>query len=99
MRYRRDLNALQTKAYFLGETTNPRFVKARHSDNFVELAMTALEEIVPRGHHAKTPIDTIYVDLLDAHFIAERARPITMEGMTFGEWYGGHDIWGVGPLV
>jgi len=92
MKTGRDLDWLITKAYFIEHGTNPRFVNARHSDNFTELLTTALLEIVPRGHHYSTPLNTIYLDLLDAHFIAERARPITMQGMTFGEWVRWYEI-------
>ena len=42
MKTGRDLDWLITKAYFIEHGTNPRFVNARHSDNFTELLTTAM---------------------------------------------------------
>jgi hypothetical protein len=92
MNTRRATDYLITKSYFIEHGTNPRHVNARKSDDFIELLQAALLEIIPRGHHYATPLNTIYIDLLDAHFIAERARPITMPGMTYGEWVRWYEV-------
>jgi hypothetical protein len=71
-----------TQAYYLQHGTN--HVEARKLQ-FHEFAMYTLEHMVAKLNGYMS-LMRIYDDLVTAWYIADRAKPITMPGMTLGEW-------------
>ena len=80
------------QAYFLGEhSTNLDVVRVRKTGVFSELAMLALQDRIGRDHGKYSSLLHIYEDLLTAWYMAEIARPISMNAMTFGEFVRWHE--------
>lgn len=72
-------------AYMMAHTTAPDFVRLRTSGTFVDWVDAAFRHMHYRSPNRWGSLPQLYEDLLTAWQVAERSRPITMDGMTYGE--------------